>query len=54
MGFGAYDESEHENREDKKEIDTTDQKKDDGHNGEVTVEGGEDTGKLIDQLEETK
>lgn len=54
MGFGAYDEDEHENREGKKEINTTDQKKDEGHNGEVTVEGGENTDELIDQLEKTK
>jgi hypothetical protein len=54
MGFGAYDEDEHENREEKKEIDTTDQKKDEGHGGEITVEGGENTDELIDKLEETK
>lgn len=54
MGFGSYDESEHENRENKKSIETTEETKDDGHNGEVTTEGAENTDELLSQLQETK
>lgn len=54
MGFGAYDEEEHENREGKKNIETTDETKSDGHNGDVTVENGDDTDELLEQLQEVK
>lgn len=54
MGFGAFDEDEQERREEKKEIETTDQIKDSGHNGDVSVEGSEDTDELLDQLQQTK
>jgi len=54
MGFGAYDEDEHESREEKKDFEMTDEKKSDGHNGDVTVENGEDTDKLLNQLEKVK
>ena len=54
MGFGAFDEDEQERREEKKEIETTDQIKDSGHNGDVSVEGSEDTDELLDQLQKTK
>lgn len=54
MGFGAYDEDEQERREEKKEIETSEQTKDSGHNGNVSVEGGEDTDALLDQLQQTK
>ena len=54
MGFGAYDETEHENRENKKSIETTGETKDEGHNGKVTTEGGENTAELLSQLQETK
>lgn len=54
MGFGNYDEDEHEKREEKMNIDTTDESLAESHNGEVTTEGGDDTGELLDRLADMK
>lgn len=54
MGFGAYDEDEHENREDKKNIETSDEHKEDGYNGDITVEKGDNTTELLKNLQQLK
>lgn len=54
MGFGAYDEEEHERREGRSEIDINSEPIDGVHDGEMTTEGGEDTTALLDQLDEIK
>lgn len=54
MGFGAYDEDEHENREDKKNIETSDEHKKDGYNGDITVEKADNTTELLKNLQQLK
>lgn len=54
MGFGNYDEEEHEKREERLVIETTEETLAGQHEGEVTTEGGDDTNALLDQLKTIK
>lgn len=54
MGFGSYDESEHETRENKKDIETTDVKTGSSHDGKVSTENADDTDELLSQLQDIK
>ncbi len=50
MGFGNYDDEEHEKRENRLHIETSEETLNNQHEGEVTTEGGDDTNALLDQL----
>lgn len=52
MGFGNYDEQEHERREEKMDIDTAEPTSTADHEGTVTTEGSDDTDALLDQLDD--
>ena len=54
MGFGAYDESEHEQREDNKEIDTDQNSTRTTHNGTVSHGEESDVDEMLDKFEEIK
>lgn len=54
MGFGSYDESEHETRESKKDIETNSVKSGSTHDGEVSTENADDTDELLNQLQDIK
>lgn len=54
MGFGSYDENEHENRERQLQIETSDETLGESHEGEVTLEGSDDTDALIERLQDFK
>lgn len=52
MGFGNYDESEQKNRPDGSDIETGETRGDAEHDGEVSVEGADDTEKLLSKLDD--
>jgi hypothetical protein len=56
MGFGSYDESERENQADDADIDEDEAVTvhENDHDGEVTVEGADSTGELVDRLQDLK
>jgi len=48
MGFGSYDESEHEHREEKKDINTNPETTRSTHNGEISHAENSDVDDLLD------
>lgn len=54
MGFGNYDNDEHQRREENMSIELSDEHTGGDHEGEVTTEGGDDTDELLTQLDEIR
>lgn len=54
MGFGNYDDDEHEKREERLSIETSEETFENQHKGTVTTEGSTDTDALLDQLNDIR
>jgi len=52
MGFGSYDESEHEHREEKKDVNAETEHTRKEHNGDVSLDGDNDVDDLLDTFED--